>query len=139
MRTHRREMGRGGERTGLDVLPIGEAARVCDDALARKQPVFAWASPKCFPRAHTERPDAVRVAERDNSEAGEHSDARVRALDLLHEAADGVEDILLVDAELARLLEVIGEDVEEELRVGGGVDVSVRDMVHVVEQGGSID
>jgi hypothetical protein len=39
---------------------------------------------------------------------------------LSHEVSDGGEDVLLVDSDLARLL-----DIEEELGIGVGVDVSV--------------
>ena len=101
--------------TRLDILPVGKVTGIRDDALTCKEPVFAWAATEGVARAHAEGADAVGVAEGDDAEAGEHGDAGVRALDLSHEAADGGEDVLLVDANLARLLEVVGEDVEEEL------------------------
>ncbi|TFY81604.1 hypothetical protein EWM64_g2408 [Hericium alpestre] len=66
---------------------------------------------------------ACHLREKVLAEAGEHRDAGVRAAALRHDALDGGEDVLLVDAELARLLEVVREDVEEDLRVGGRVDV----------------
>lgn len=52
----------------------------------------------------------------------------------MHALADGAEDVVLVDAELAGLLEGVGEEVQEELRVGRGVDVAVTVVVEVVPQ-----
>jgi len=51
---------------------------------------------------------------------------------LSHEISNGGEDVLLVDSHLAGLLEVVGEDVEKELRIGIGVDVSVSVRVEEV-------
>ena len=79
------------------------------------------------------------VAERDETEAREHCDTGISTLALLHEIANGSEDILLVDTELAGLLELVGEDVKEELGVRGGVDVSVRFGVHEAEQARRVD
>ena len=95
--------------TRLDILPVGKVTGIRDDALTRKEPVFTWAATEGVARTHAEGADAVGVPEGDDAEAGEHGDAGVRALDLAHEAADGGEDVLFVDAELARLLEVVGE------------------------------
>ena len=55
------------------------------------------------------------------------------------ELTDGAEDVVLVNTELARLLQIVGEDVEEELRVAVGVDVPVRVVVEVVAEMGRID
>lgn len=74
--------------------------------------------------------DAIWIAEGDNAKASKHRDARIRALDLFHHATDSCENILLIDTEFPRLLQVVREDVEEELRVRGGVDMSMRGVVH---------
>ena len=128
-RVHARVRG----RTGLDVLPVSEVARVSHDALACEEPILSRTAAEGLAGAHAKGADAVRVAERDYAKAGEHGNACIRALDLTHERAHGSEDVLLVDTELARLLEVVREDVEEELRVGGRVNVPVRDGVHDVQ------
>lgn len=43
----------------------------------------------------------------------------------MHHVLDCGENIFLVDPELARLLEIIRKDIEEELRIRVGVDMSV--------------
>ncbi|KAI3488256.1 hypothetical protein L1887_47795 [Cichorium endivia] len=117
---------------GLDVLKVLKAKRVADDRLGGEAVVLAVALEGQLAvgggrraRAHAERTDAVGVAEGDDAETSKHGDAGVAALALLHEVANGGEDVLLVDAELARLLQVVGKDVEEHLRVRIGVDVTV--------------
>ena len=103
--------------TRPDVLPIPEAARVRDDALACKEVVPAGSATESFARAHTHRPDAIWVSERDDAEAREHGDAGVPAMALVHKPADSSEDILFVDAELARFLQIVRKDVEKQLGV----------------------
>ena len=76
----------------------------------------------------------MRVTERHDTEPGEHRCDSVSALALLHEGSDGGEDVFFVNTEFARLLEVVGKDVEEKLRVGGGVDVTVGGLVHELEK-----
>jgi hypothetical protein len=49
------------------------------------------------------------------------------------------EDIVLVNTEFARLLQVIGQYVEKKLAVAVGVDVSVCIVVEVVSKVGSVD
>ena len=76
----------------------------------------------------------MRVAECDEPEAGEHRDTGICTLALLHEVADGCENVLFVDTELARLLQVISEDIEEKLGVGRSVDVTVGSLVHELQK-----
>ena len=76
----------------------------------------------------------MRVTERHDTEPGEHRCDSVSALALLHEGGDGGEDVFFIDTEFARLLEVVGKDVEEKLRVGGSVDVTVGGLVHELEK-----
>lgn len=120
--------------TWFDVLPIAETARVGNDALAREHVVSAGSAAKRFARGHAYGANAIGVSERDDPETSEHGDTCVRALALLHKAADRGEDILLVDTELARLLQVVGKDVQQELRVGGRVDVPMSGGIHGLEQ-----
>lgn len=117
----------GFRRTRSDVLPVREAESVGDDRLRGEEVVgssFDTLAGRLAGRK-TDRPDAVRVPEGDESETSDHGRAGVGARALSHEVANSGEDVLLVDADLARLLEVVGEDVEEELRVRVGVDMPV--------------
>lgn len=118
---------KGPTLTWRDILPVGEAEGVSDDAFAREQMVGSLSSifGDARPRRESHRSDSVRVPERNKSKASNHGRASVGARTLSHEVSDGGEDVLLVDSDLARLLKVVGEDVEEQLRVRVGVDVSV--------------
>lgn len=120
--------------TRLDVGPVGEAEGVADDALGRHHVVVRALDCLALPASIAHRADAVRVAEAKDAVAGNHGRAGVRAGRVLHALADGAEDVILVDAELAGLLESVGEKVQEELRVGRGVDVAVTVVVEVVPQ-----
>ena len=73
------------------------------------------------------------VAEGNDTESSQHSDACIGSLALSHERANRSEDILLIDTEFARLLEVICEDVQEQFRVRRGVDVTVGRLIHELE------
>ena len=110
--------------SGSDVLPVGEAGCLGDDALRCDEEVFSASSSGSS--GHSDGSDAVRVSERDQSETSEHTDAGVCTGACSHEVSNGVENILFVDTELAGLLQVVGEDVEKELGVRIGVDMSVR-------------
>lgn len=81
----------------------------------------------------------MRVPEGNDTEPSKHRDTRVRALALLHKITYSREDILLIDTELARLVQVVREDVEEQLRVGRRVDVPVSGLVHKLEEFGRVD
>lgn len=122
------------ERTGVHILPVHEPTRIRDYAFTSKKVVLALATARRLARRHTKGPDAVRVTEADDTEPGEHRDTRIRALALFHKIADGGEDIFFVDTELARLLEIVGKDVEQQLGVRGRVDVPVGRLVHELEQ-----
>ena len=117
--------------TGLDVLPIREAASISGDTLTCNNVVLAITDPA---GRHPNGPDAVGVTEGDYSEACQHSDASICAFGLFHKLPNGTEYVLLVDSELARLLKVVGEYVEQELGIGRGVDVAVGTGIHEVEQ-----
>lgn len=122
--------------TGLDVLPIRETAGISDDTLTRDDVVFARAG---LAGRHSNRSDTIGVTEGNYSETCQHSDAGVCALGLLHKSTDRIEYILLIDPDLPRLLKVVGEDVEEKLGIGRGVDVPVGIGIHETEQGVCID
>lgn len=55
------------------------------------------------------------------------------------DALDGSEDILLVDTGLASLVQVVGKDVEEQLRVGIGVDVTMGILVQELTEFFGVD
>jgi len=55
------------------------------------------------------------------------------------DALDGSEDILLVDTGLASLVQVVGKDIEEQLRVGIGVDVTMGILVQELTEFFGVD
>lgn len=118
------------ERTGLNVLPIPESTRIRHDALTRKQPILP-ATPR-LPTPHPQRPNPIRIPPRNNPKPSQHRHTRIRSFHLLHEPPNSSKYVLFVDPEFSCLLEVVGEDVEEEFGVGGGVDVPVGFGVHEV-------
>lgn len=81
----------------------------------------------------------MRVAEGNDTKPGEHCNAGVRTLALLHKRADSRKDILLVDTKFASLLQVIREDVQQKFRVRRGVDMAVGRLIHKLQQVGSVD
>lgn len=81
----------------------------------------------------------MRIAKRNDAKAGEHGDARVGAVTLLHEFGNGSKDVVRVDTEFAGLLQIVGEDVEEEFGIGIGVDVSMSVVVEVVAEVRGVD
>lgn len=58
---------------------------------------------------------------------------------LTHELANGSKDVIFVDAKLAGLLQTVGEDVEEELRVGAGINMSVTVVIEEVGEVRGVD
>lgn len=76
----------------------------------------------------------MRVTEGHDSESCQHGNTGVSSLSTLVDILQGGENILLVDTELSGLLESGGEDVQENLRVGGGVDVTVGLVVKVATE-----
>lgn len=134
----RRNERRRGERrlTRSNVLPSAESQRIGHHALTSEQVVGSSLSSddRALPRRKTDGPDSVGIPEGDESETSDHGRAGVGSDALGHEVSNGGEDVLLVDSHLAGLLEVVGEDVEEELRVGIGVDVSMSVRVEEVSK-----
>jgi hypothetical protein len=51
---------------------------------------------------------------------------------VFHQLADGSEDVVLVDTVLAGLLQVVGEDVEEDLGIRVGVDMTVCVVIEII-------
>lgn len=127
---------RGLVGTWLDVLPLRETAGIGDDTLTCDNVVPARPG---LAGCDSNGPDAIGITEGDYSEACQHSDAGICTLGLFHESTDGFEYVLLVDSELARLLKIICEYVEQKLGIGRGVDVAVSTGVHEVEQGICVD
>jgi len=52
----------------------------------------------------------------------------------IKDTLDGGEDILLVDTELASLLQVVGKDVKEKLRIGISVAVAMSILIQELAQ-----
>lgn len=52
----------------------------------------------------------------------------------MHDFSNRSENVVFVDTEFAGFLKGVGEQVEEELRVGGSVDMSVGVVVEVVSK-----
>ena len=100
--------------TRFNVLPLRETTGISDDALACYDIVIVDAR---LAGSHSEGPDTIGVTECDYPEACQHSDASVCTLGLFHQSTDSLEYILLVDPELSRLLEIVGEYVEEKLGI----------------------
>jgi hypothetical protein len=123
--------------TILDILPIGESQSLSDNTFTSSQVIRS--SPLSLPGSDTKRSNTVRITESDESETSEHSNTSVSSSTACHGSLHSGEDILLVDStisieiwvkkadlpEFSGLLEVVGKDVEHELRVRVGVDVPV--------------
>lgn len=103
----RRSIGLVGTR--FDVLPPRETAGIGDNALTCDDIVTVGAGPTS---CHSEGPDTIGVTECNYAEASQHGYAGVRTLGLFHKSSNGVEYIFFVDPKLARLLEIVSENVE---------------------------
>ena len=68
--------------------------------------------------------DAVGIAEPENAETRDHRHRGVATPAAAVHAGHGAEDVLLVDAQLALDLQLVGEYVEQYFRVRLGVDVA---------------
>ena len=75
--------------------------------------------------AEHERPNAVRVAKRDDAVADDHRDDGVAARAALVERLDGIEDLLRLQAVRRVLAELVREHVQQDLGVGVRVEVAV--------------
>ena len=67
--------------------------------------------------------DAMGVPEAKDAKAGDHGHRGIATPAAAMDALDGAKHVLLVDAQLALDLQLMGEDVEQDLRVGLGIDV----------------
>jgi hypothetical protein len=96
-------------------------------------------SPLSLPSSDTKRSNTVRISESNQSETGQHGNTSVSSSAAGHSGLHGGKDVFLVDSELSGLLEVVGKDVEHELRVRVGVDVSVGLGVECLPESGGVD
>ena len=113
------------QRCSLRTL-AGEAEGLDGDALRGDHVVHAVLP--VGPRADHAGADAVAVTEGDHADTVDQDHRRETAAATRLDDLDGVEDVVggdLVEA-LGAGEEAFGEDVEEDLRVGGGVDVAPR-------------
>lgn len=120
--------------TRVDVLPVGEAEGIANDTLRGHEVVPSTLNLVALPPGPSHRPDSVGITESHDGVTSNHTSAGVGSRSSLHDLAHSAEDVVGVDAELASLLQGVGEEVEEELRVGGGVDVTVSVVVEVVTE-----
>ena len=85
------------------------------------------------------RADAVQIAKRKETDLVHHGDARVGALHLLHRLGHGVEDHLIgvsIGIGLEFLVDVLGEDVEENLGIRVGLHhATAKTALEVVDVG----
>ena len=82
-----------------------------------------------LPAPEHERPDAVGVAEREEPVPRDEGDRRVRAFDALMQARDGAEHLVGVEVGAGDLLlQLVGEDVDEQLGIARGVEVAAVDI-----------
>jgi hypothetical protein len=68
--------------------------------------------------------DAVRIAESEHAGSRDHRHRRIAAPAAPMHTGDGTEDILVVDTKLALKLKLVGQDVQQYLGVGLGIEVS---------------
>ena len=122
--------------TGFDILPFRETTSIGDDTLTCDDIVIVGAG---LAGRHSNGSDTIGITECYYPEACQHGDAGVCTLGLSHKSANGLEYVLFINPELARLLEIVGEDVEQQLGIGRGVDMTVGISIHEVEQGICID
>ena len=111
--------------TGFYIFPFTETTGISDDALAGKEIISA----RCRrgpAGAHAQRSNAIGVTERDDAKASKHCNAGIGTLCLLEETSNSCENILFIDSEFPRLLEIVGEDIQEQFGIGRSVDVTMR-------------
>ena len=115
-----------------DVAQHGEAERLERDRFARGD-VFGAAHRLLH--ADDERPDAVRIAEREEPVAGDHRDDRIRAAAALVHAGDRGEDRVRVEPRVVRrALELERQHVEQDLGVRIRVDVAEIELKELALQ-----
>ena len=115
-----------------DVAQHREAERLERDRLARDD-VFGAAHR--LVDADDERPDAERIAERDQPVAGDHRDDRVRAAAAPVHAGHRGEDRVGVEPRvMRRALELERQHVQQHLGVGVGVDVAEVELEELALQ-----
>ena len=107
---------------GQDVALELEADGVERHALGRDHVLDAV---RRLANAEHERPNAVRIAERDDAVADDHRDDGVAARAAFVERFDGVEDLLRLQAVRRVLAELVREHVEQHFGIGVGVEVAV--------------
>jgi hypothetical protein len=122
--------------TRLDVFPVPEPTGICDYAFACEQIIETRTR---LSDSHANRPDTVGITKRNDAKSCQHSDAGISSLALRHQPADSGEDIVLIDPNLARLLQIIGKNVEKQFRIGRRIDVSVGGLVQKVTKDHGVD
>jgi len=148
--------------TGLEILKVGEAATIANNTLRGKHVVRALGgltlgkangtntirvTETDDSKSYISSPDNVLLAlvqlhAKLLSSAcsllfcltSNHGNTSVTAVADIKDTLDGGEDILLVDTELASLLQVVGKDVKEKLRIGISVAVAMSILIQELAQ-----
>ena len=118
--------GFSGEDVSVDLVAMGFE----NDGLGREHVVSLAVVLESL--TNEQGTDTVRVSEANDTVPGQHGDACVGAPDSVVDAFKGLEDIVFVDSRLVIGGQLGGKQVEKQLRVRVGVDVSVHDLVHVL-------
>ncbi len=74
--------------------------------------------------AEHQRTNAVRIAEGHHAVADDHRHAGVRAAQLLMHGGDRGKDVVGLQRVVREAIQLAGEHVEQDFRIGGGVDVA---------------
>ena len=114
-----------------DVSDVGEPELSESDRLGSHHPVSGALERVGLPGADNQGTDAVGVPEAEDSESRNHGRASEASDAPLVHAREGSEDIFRVDTRLAGLVELVGENVEHQLAVALGVDVTVGGVVEI--------
>ena len=85
--------------------------------------------------ADHQRADAVGIAESNDAVANDQRNHRVSSLDTLVHTGYCIEHIVLIDTILALALQFVGKDIEQDFRVGAGIDVTQVLTEQVLHQG----
>ena len=74
--------------------------------------------------AQHQRTDAVRVAEGDHAVADNHRHAGVSASNLAVGGSDRRKNVVCFQRIVAEVVQLAGEDIQQDFRIGGGVDMA---------------
>ena len=115
----------------LQITDQGEAEYVEGDALGGDHVLHAVFG---VTLAEDDGTDGVGIAEADDAVAGDHGHHGVAATAALMNLGDRGEDVVLGRLQLVAHRQLVGEDIEQHLGIGGGVDVAQIGFVDLAGQ-----